>query len=326
MWREPTSFGRERESAALAAIPERSAWRVVAAELRPHQWTKNGLLLVPMLLAPDLPTFPRVLRGITAAMTFSLSASAGYVLNDIVDVEADRAHPTKRHRPFASGALPIAWGVPVVLALAATSFGLALVSLPLRFVVMLATYFVGTLAYSLYLKRRLLVDVLALAGLYTHRIVSGGVATGTHASAWLLGFSMFLFTSLAFVKRYVELGGATDGEKIRARSYSRADVQMVTSMGTASAFVAALVFMLYVESQAVRAIYREPGVLWLILPVLLYWLGRIWLLAGRGQMHDDPVRFATKDARSIACAVAIVAIVVVARFVPPQVASIFRGG
>jgi hypothetical protein len=162
----------------------------------------------------------------------------------------------------------------------------------------------------------LLLDVLVLAGLYTHRILSGGVATGVHVSAWLLGFSMFLFTSLAFAKRYVELRQSTGDEKIKNRGYVPADLQMVTSMGTASGYIAALVFMLYVESAAVRVNYRVPSLLWLVLPILLYWLGRIWLLAGRGQMQDDPVKFAIRDRSSLLCAALIALTAAVARYAP----------
>jgi 4-hydroxybenzoate polyprenyltransferase len=294
------------------------------AVLRPHQWAKNALLLLPMVLAPGVPSGRLVLQGLLAMLTFSLSASAGYVLNDILDIEADRAHPTKKRRPFASGALPVAMGIPYVLLLVAASFGLAIGFLPWSFGAMLGLYLVGTLSYSFYLKKQLLVDVLVLAGLYAHRILAGGIATGVPVSSWLLGFSMFFFTSLAFAKRYVELKAATGSAQIKNRAYFPSDVEMVTSMGTSSGYIAALVFMLYVESAAVRVNYREPSILWLILPILLYWLGRIWLLAGRGQMQDDPVRFAVKDVQSVLCALVIVLIAAVARFTPPWLSWTLR--
>jgi 4-hydroxybenzoate polyprenyltransferase len=302
----------------------RSLPRAIIAELRPHQWAKNALVLLPMMLAPEMPSPPTIFRGVLAAGAFSLCASAGYVLNDLLDIEADRAHPTKCTRPFASGALPTAFGPFLLGALLLTSFAGALFFLPRGFVVMMTLYFVGTVSYSLYLKRQLLLDVLVLAGLYTHRILSGGVATGVHVSAWLLGFSMFLFTSLAFVKRYVELRGMSGTDKVMKRGYYRTDLEMVTSMGTASGYIAALVFMLYVESAAVKANYREPGLLWLVLPILLYWLGRIWLLAGRDQMRDDPVKFALTDSRSLACGAAIACIAALARFTPEWLATAVR--
>ena len=302
--------------------PRRSLLRASIAALRPHQWSKNALLLLPMVLAPGLPSPATVAQALLALMAFSLSASAGYVLNDVLDIKADRAHPTKRHRPFASGELPVALGPALVIALVLVSFGLSLALLPYAFVVMLGIYFAGTLSYSFYLKRQLLVDVLVLAGLYTHRILAGGMATGVHVSSWLLGFSMFFFTSLAFAKRYVELKAASDNSQIKNRGYVPTDKEMVTSMGTASGYIAALVFMLYVESDAVRVNYRSPSILWLILPILLYWLGRVWLLAGRGQMQDDPVKFALKDLLSMVCALGIVLIAMLARFTPPWLSAL----
>jgi len=191
-------------------------------------------------------------------------------------------------------------------------------------VTMLALYFVGTVSYSLYLKRLLLLDVLVLAGLYTHRILAGGIASSVRVSAWLLGFSMFLFTSLAFAKRFVELHALANDEQVKNRGYSRVDLPMVTGMGTASGYVAALVFMLYVDSSTVRAAYREPGLLWLVLPALLYWLGRIWLLAGRGQMQEDPVKFALSDRKSLTCVALIGAVVVTARFTPLWLVELLR--
>lgn len=284
--------------------------------LRPHQWSKNALVLLPMLLAPTLPSLTTIGHGLAAFMAFSLCASSGYVLNDILDIEADRAHPTKRKRPFASGALPIKLGPPLLLLVLGAGVGLSFAFLSLAFSVMLGLYFIGTLSYSFYFKRLMMVDVLVLAGLYTHRILSGGTATGIPVSSWLLGFSMFFFTSLAFAKRYVELSAATSGDQIKNRGYFPNDVAMVTSMGTTSGYIAALVFMLYVESAAVRVAYKQPTLLWLILPILLYWLGRVWLLAGRGQMKDDPVKFALKDSRSLMCAVVIGLIAALARFAP----------
>jgi 4-hydroxybenzoate polyprenyltransferase len=258
-------------------------------------------------------------------MAFNLCASAGYVLNDLLDIKSDRAHPTKRNRPFASGALPIAFGPALCIGLVAAAVALALAFLPMKFLLMLAIYFAGTVFYSTVLKRRLLLDVLALAGLYSHRVLAGGVATGIAVSSWLIGFSIFVFTSLAFAKRYVELRELGSDELVRNRGYIRQDLPMVGGMGTASAFLSALVFVLYVESAAVRAGYKEPGLLWLALPILLYWLGRIWLLAGRGQMHDDPVRFALKDRVSLLCGALIVALVALARFPPSFLLQFFHG-
>jgi len=316
-----SALGDLKQVQVLSRRP--SILRAFIKELRPHQWAKNALVVVPALLA-DEHSLSALGYGILAAGTFSLCASAGYVFNDLLDLDADRIHPTKSKRPFASGALPTVLGFPIFIGLLLLSFGLALTFLPNAFVIMLALYFVGTVSYSLYLKRLLLLDVLVLAGLYTHRILAGGIASSVRVSAWLLGFSMFLFTSLAFAKRFVELHALVNDEQVKNRGYSRVDLPMVTGMGTASGYVAALVFMLYVDSSTVRAAYREPGLLWLVLPALLYWLGRIWLLAGRGQMQEDPVKFALSDRKSLSCVALIGAIVVTARFTPDWLVAFLR--
>lgn len=298
--------------------------RAVFREIRPHQWSKNLLVLVPIALAPGIPRAHAAFLGLVAALAFSLCASAGYVLNDLLDINADRAHPTKKNRPFASGALPVAIGPVLCVGLVVAAFVLALSFLPTKFAVMLAIYFVGTVLYSTLLKRAMLVDVLVLAGLYSHRVLSGGVAMGIPVSPWLIGFSIFVFTSLAFAKRYEELRDKTDDQVVQNRDYVRMDLPMVGAMGTASAFVSALVFALYIESAAVRAVYQEPSVLWLALPILLYWLGRIWLLANRGRLNDDPVRFALKDRNSLLCGALIAALVALARFSPSWITHLYR--
>lgn len=320
----PGAVSSLRDLKQVDVLSRRSSiLRALLKELRPHQWAKNALVVVPALLANE-QTWATLGDGMLAAGTFSLCASAGYIFNDLLDLDADRIHPAKSKRPFASGALPTILGFPIFITLLLVSFSLAITLLPHAFVAMLALYFVGTVTYSLYLKRLLLLDVLVLAGLYTHRILAGGIATGVRVSAWLLGFSMFLFTSLAFAKRFVELHALSHDEQVKNRGYSRVDLPMVTGMGTASGYVAALVFMLYVDSSAVRATYREPSLLWLVLPALLYWLGRIWLLAGRGQMQEDPVKFALSDKKSLACVALIGVIAVTARFTPHWLVGFFH--
>jgi 4-hydroxybenzoate polyprenyltransferase len=321
----PGAVAAARNYKQVTVVSRRpSILRALMAELRPHQWAKNALVVLPVLLAPVTPPAWSLVEAVIAAGTFSLCASAGYVFNDLLDLDADRIHSTKAKRPFASGSLPIVLGFPLFVGLLLLSFSLAIAWLPWAFVAMLALYFVGTLSYSLFLKRLLLLDVLVLAGLYTHRILSGGIATGVKVSAWLLGFSMFLFTSLAFAKRYVELHALTSDEKVKNRGYFRADLPMITGMGTASGYIAALVFMLYVDSTAVRAAYREPALLWLVLPALLYWLGRIWLLAGRGQMQEDPVKFALRDRKSLACIGIVGLVAVAARFTPSWLSALLH--
>jgi 4-hydroxybenzoate polyprenyltransferase len=296
-----------------------SVLRAIVKQMRPHQWSKNALVVLPVLLSPGIPPIELLLRGLGAALAFSLCASAGYVFNDLLDLGADRAHPTKRRRPLASGALPVLFGPPLFVGLLAAGFALSVALFPPAFTVMLAIYFVATVTYSLYFKRLLLLDVIMLAGLYTHRILAGGVATTVPISAWLLGFSMFFFLSLAFVKRFTELLLLEGDGKIRSRAYYRADLQMVASMGGASGYLAALVFSLYVEYGAPTKAYREVALLWLVVPVLLYWVSRVWILAGRGQMQDDPVKFALRDRISLVCGAIVLALALAARFAPPWV-------
>jgi 4-hydroxybenzoate polyprenyltransferase len=302
-----------------------SILRAIIKQMRPHQWSKNALVVLPVLLSPGLPPPELVRNGLLAMLAFSLCASAGYVFNDLLDLGADRVHPTKKSRPLASGALPVLLGPPLFLGLLVLSFGMSVAMFPLAFTFMLALYFVSTVTYSLYFKRLLLLDVLVLAALYTHRILSGGVATGISISAWLLGFSMFFFLSLAFVKRYTELLLLEGEAKIHSRAYYRTDLQMVASMGGASGYLAALVFSLYVENGVPSKTYREPALLWLIVPVLLYWVSRVWILAGRGQMQDDPVKFAIRDRISLICGVIVLAIALTARFFPPWVQQALWG-
>jgi 4-hydroxybenzoate polyprenyltransferase/phosphoserine phosphatase len=311
------ALARSLGSAANVRVLSRrpSILRAIVKQLRPHQWAKNALVLLPVLLAPgsSLELFG---RGALAAAAFSLCASAGYVFNDLLDLEADRAHRTKRRRPLASGALPVAWGPPLFVALLALSFGLAALLGSFGFSFMLAVYFVATLAYSFYLKRLTLLDVLVLAWLYTHRILSGSIATSVPTSAWLLAFSMFIFLSLAFVKRFVELSALTDDRSIKHRDYRRADIPMIASMGTASGYIAVMVFSLWVEEGASSTAYAEPLWLWFSVPVFLYWISRIWVLAGRGQLEDDPVKFALRDSTSLACGMVLVLLALAARYLP----------
>jgi 4-hydroxybenzoate polyprenyltransferase len=312
----------DETASVTSAPPQMSIARALFKELRLHQWSKNVLVLVPVVLAPGLPQLDLLVRALVAALCVSLCASAGYVLNDLIDLEADRAHPTKRLRPFASGALPVKLGPPVFLALLVAAFWLAITQLPWGFGPMLGIYFVGTVTYTLYFKRRLLLDVLVLAGLYTHRILAGGIATRVPISAWLLAFSMFLFLSLAFAKRYVEISLLTSDSKIKNRDYYRVDGQLVGSMGAASGYIAALVFSLYVENASHLGLYREPRLLWLAVPILLYWISRIWIITGRGQMSDDPVKYTLRDRVSIICVLLIGAAAALARFTPHWLMSL----
>jgi 4-hydroxybenzoate polyprenyltransferase len=236
-------------------------------------------------------------KSATAFVAFSCAASSAYILNDLLDLEADRRHPTKRARPFAAGTLSPLVGVVLIPLLLAIAFLASLAALPAAFIELLAVYIVLTTAYSVILKRFAVVDVLLLAALYTLRVLAGIAAAQVRFSTWLLAFSMFLFLSLAFLKRFTEVsameGAAT--EQVRRRGYIRGDREWLGSMGGASGYLSVLVLALYINSEQVVALYRAPLVLWLVCPLLLFWTSRMWLLAHRGWIHDDPIVATVRD-------------------------------
>lgn len=286
----------------------------VVKELRPQQWAKNFLLLLPVLLAHELFDLGKLAAAFCSFVAFSLCASSVYVVNDLLDVDADRLHPLKRHRPFASGALPIGLGPPLACGLLASGALLSLVALPWRFFETLGVYLLATTAYSFWFKREALVDVLLLAGLYTLRLVAGGAATAVPISEWLLAFSMFFFTSLAFVKRYAELARLSDEGQTaaRGRGYLVSDLGLIESMGPTWGCLSVLVFALYINSETTKQLYPSVQVLWLVCPLLLYWIGRIWFLAKRRQLAEDPVVFAMKDRTSLVIGIMVVVLGVIA--------------
>ncbi len=284
--------------------------------LRVHQWSKNALLVVPLLLAHKVSDPARLISAMLAFIAFSLAASGVYIVNDLLDLENDRQHPTKRSRPLAAGLLPIPFAIATAALAIVLSFGIAGVLLPPLFVGMLLLYQVTTMAYSFVLKRIAVLDVFVLAGLYTMRVLAGAVAVDVPASPWFLAFSTFLFLSLALVKRYAELqlaeqNGGTEGF-LAARGYQPGDLDLLSSVGTASGYVAVAVFALYINSSDVHVLYRRPAVLWLIAPLILYWITRVWLLAHRGRMHSDPVVFAFTDRTSYVLAALVAMLLVVA--------------
>jgi 4-hydroxybenzoate polyprenyltransferase len=266
--------------------------------IRIHQWAKNILLFLPMLLA-HLLTVKAVLSIAGAFLSFSLCASATYLINDLLDIESDRQHPRKRNRPFASGDLSILTGIGIILAFLAIGACIAAL-LPHGFFVWLAFYALVTLSYSLYFKRKPLIDVILLSGLYTVRLFAGATATGTPVSAWLGSFSIFFFLSLAIVKRFAELENLRERGKAPAngRGYLLADIEQLRAFGTASAYAAVVVFTLYISNAGVISLYRHSTRMWLIIPLLLLWLNRVWLLASRGILDEDPVIFAIRDRTS----------------------------
>lgn len=300
------------EPAAIIDARTSAKWSVLAA-LRPQQWIKNVLVFVPLVTSHNVLQFPLALAAALAFVCFCLCASAVYVLNDLADIAADRRHPVKRNRPFASGVLPVSWGLPLAGGLLALAFAMSALTLPAGFSAALAVYFAVTCVYSLIAKRIAMLDVLMLAGLYTIRVLAGGTATGIVVSEWLMAFSMFLFVSLAFAKRYAELERLLRANEVAAsgRGYRVGDMGLIESLGPASGYIAVLVLALYVNGEQMQALYRNPWPLWLVCPVLMYWIGRVWIFAKRGELSEDPVVFALRDRISL-CLVPIVIVLLIA--------------
>jgi 4-hydroxybenzoate polyprenyltransferase/phosphoserine phosphatase len=270
--------------------------------LRLHQWLKNLLILLPLAAAFQFGDVQLLRQVLVAFLAFGLCASSVYVLNDLMDLESDRAHPRKRLRPFAAGLISPVAGLGAVTALLVASVGLAAVSRP-AFQASLLAYFALTLAYTFFLKRKVIVDCLALGTLYTLRIVAGWSAVGLPPSFWLLAFSLFLFLSLAFVKRYSELQVVAKLGRADAagRGYLASDLPLVQTMGVAAGFGSAMLLALYINGDTVMRTYSHPEALWLLVPIQLYWVSRMWMQAQRGHMHDDPVVFAVRDPVSLGC-------------------------
>jgi 4-hydroxybenzoate polyprenyltransferase len=267
--------------------------------LRVHQWVKNTLVFVPLLASHYFSHGDLVLKAEERFISMSFCASAVYIINDLMDIDSDRQHPSKRNRPFASGELPIPIGLLMAPLMLGGGIVLSLL-LPREATVILLCYVALSTVYTYWLKEKLLTDVIALAILYTLRILEGGAATSLLVSPWLLAFSLFLFTSLAFIKRVTEIihlsqaihRGAT------GRGYFMPDSATLANLGIVNGFLACLVLSLYINSESVRRLYVHPGWLWLLVPLLLYWVGRIWVITMRGEMTDDPIVYLFRDKRT----------------------------
>ncbi|MCJ2065761.1 UbiA family prenyltransferase [Methylobacterium sp. J-088] len=289
--------------------------RDVVRALRPHQWAKNALVFVGLVTGHHFDA-ASTLASLTAFVCFCMAASSAYLINDLLDLPADRIHPRKSRRPFASGAVPVLYGVVLAAILAAGAFVLSF-GLPVKFSLALLIYLVLTLAYSFYLKRRMMIDIVVLGGLYAIRVFGGVAALGLPQTPWLLMFSLFLFTSLAIVKRCSELTanhqGEQPGEKktLAGRGYLVEDLRVLFPFGAAAGYGSVFVFALYMSSPDVAALYTHPNRLWLICPLLIYWISRMFLLSNRDQLHSDPVVYALTDRISLAtgaCVAAVLAI------------------
>jgi 4-hydroxybenzoate polyprenyltransferase/phosphoserine phosphatase len=307
-----------------AAVP----WKAWLRAIRLHQWAKNVLIFLPVLLAHVRAAGP-LMAACMAFLSFGLAASATYIVNDLLDLEADRHHPRKRRRPFASGDLSPAAGLATALLFGCASLAIAVLiptilarlspqlalAEPYGFLEWLVLYVIATTAYSLQLKRAVLVDVIVLSGLYTVRILAGSAATGVPVSPWLAAFSIFFFLSLAFVKRFSELEalrqrlGDAGMEQIKGRGYRIADLEQLRSFGTSSGYASVVVFSLYIGNEVAHGLYAHYMRLWLLVPVLLLWLSRLWLNASRNELHEDPVIYAITDRKSLLLGVLVAAIV-----------------
>jgi 4-hydroxybenzoate polyprenyltransferase len=300
-------------SLALSRVPRREALfpgtrsrtRAWLRAARPHHWAKNALIFVPLLAAQAAGSLDLLAAAAVAFLAFSLAASGIYVYNDLFDLAADRAHPAKRNRPFASGELQAIEGLLGGTALVAGGLVIGYVALDGIFVAVLLGYIAATSAYSSIIKRRAVVDILWLAGLYTGRILAGSAATGIEPSFWLLAFSMFLFLSLAAAKRSAELAGLESRNEQQApgRGYAVTDLPLLLAFGVAAAYTSVLVLAMYIFTRA-DDLYAHAELLWLLCPALLYWLSRIWLKVHRRQLHEDPLVFAFTDVPSVAVGIA----------------------
>jgi len=311
------SEGLCRKASAISTLekifPRKSGWKALPKALRVHQWVKNVLVALPMLTSHQILQPQLLINALLAFIAFSLCASSVYVLNDLFDLKSDRLHRAKRNRPFASGDLSIVTGLVMLVVLALGSVAVSLL-LPRAFQLVLAVYYALTLAYSVSLKQKLLVDVFVLGGLYVLRVMAGGAATSIVLSPWLLAFCLFFFLSLALVKRYTELRDLQENKSapVAGRGYVAMDLPTIGAIGTGSGCMCVLVLALYINSPQVLPLYRSPSVLWFLCPLLLYWISRVWVMASRGVMNVDPVLFALRDGVSYLTALAGAFIMVLA--------------
>ncbi len=282
--------------------------------MRPHQWVKNLLISAPLLFRHAFSDTVLLGLSVGAFVLFCATASAIYLINDLRDMRSDRAHPVKRTRPLASGALNPRVALSAALVLLLASECLSALLLPWGFTLALSAYILMNACYTLWLKRKVMIDIIVLAGFYTLRIVAGGAATGIVPSEWLLALSLFLFLSLAFLKRYGELARLSQSGELRTdnRGYMVGDLELLQTMGLTCGYLSVLVLALYISSSQVEQLYRHPRMLWLACPLLLYWISRAWIWARRSAIREDPLMFAIKDRVSWGVLLLVAAIGIVA--------------
>jgi 4-hydroxybenzoate polyprenyltransferase len=281
--------------------PKKNSLKTWIKAIRLHQWAKNLLIFVPLLASHKINDPQLFFNGILAFIFFGLCASHVYLFNDLIDINHDRKHPNKRFRPLASGLITTSSALIISVILIVISFAGALYTLPINFSLALLIYYCLTFIYSTILKRLIIIDVIALAALYTMRIVAGIFAFQSEFTFWILAFSMFIFLSLALVKRYAELYQHRQQKQqhsLHGRGYCTNDLEMISSLGASAGYLAIMVLALYIQDKNVANLYSNPQIIWLACPIMLYWVSRIWLLTHRGQMHDDPLVFTIKDPAS----------------------------
>ncbi|GAB1452046.1 UbiA family prenyltransferase [Draconibacterium sp.] len=267
--------------------------------IRVYQWIKNLLIFVPLVTSLSFTSTKLFFLATSGFLAFNFVASSGYIINDLLDLNSDRIHPSKKYRPFASGKITILTGL--ILAIILLLLGILIATqLNFLFSLILLIYLITSLSYSFYLKKIVLYDVFTLALLYSIRVIAGGLVTNIAISFWLIAFSTFLFLSLAFVKRYSELMKINEekGLLVRGREYEKVDLGLLQIMGIVCGFISVVVFSLYLDSSDVRQLYSKPDTLWLIGFLILFWISRIWIITNRGKMTDDPIVFALKDINS----------------------------
>lgn len=289
----------------------------ILAVLRPHQWLKNLLVFIPLLAAHKYDQLPSLYQAVIAFFIFCLTASSVYVINDLIDTKEDRLHPRKKDRPFASGALPRSTGHKMWMILLVISGLLSFFFLGQNFTLALTLYFLFTLAYTYKIKKIAVLDVLALSLFYTFRIIAGAAAVEVIPSFWLLTFSMFFFLSLATMKRFIEINSFKASGKsgqVTGKGYTCDDAGLLLTFGTAAGFISIMVLALYIQDPHTISMYQEPHFIWLACPVLLFWILRVWFLANRSRVHEDPVIFALKDKVSLFLAIIVVGIFSLAKY------------
>lgn len=312
-----SSLGLQHEAKNVCDVDKifmvnRSNLKEFLREIRLYQWLKNVLLFVPLIASHQITNIELWSPLLLAFLSFGFCASSVYVLNDLLDLENDRRHPRKCNRPFSSGTLPILCGVATIPIFLLCS-GLLAYFVGVNFLFLLIVYFALTCSYSFGFKKIAIIDCLILAILYTLRIIAGTIAIGAPISFWLLAFSVFIFLSLAFVKRYAELRMSflVDDEKDLGRGYYKSDASLIRDMGVTSGYASALVLSLYLNSEVVLKLYKLPEAVWIAVPIILFWISWMWLNVHRGNMHDDPLIFAVKDRTSQLAGLAFLAVILV---------------